>query len=265
MPEVGWIDLATAAFSGGIVVKALDVGYQEFKRRTEAGRSAKQFVDEHLDPLLKASDELVGKINVLARRDFKRVGSLDPEVPDEIGKELASALYLFSKLWCRVEILRRQSLYVRLARDKRGKELLQLLDCLESPRIRLVDRTEQQAIGEAMVEREQGKMDCIAFVRFVERWKKEAEFRAWLSPASKVLSRTAHTEERQRILQYGVVVQLLVDTLDPKHEVTRDRPSYPNKLTRKTRRSIQHRVIACYASGVANRAKYVGGGSGKAK
>jgi len=258
MPEVGWIDLATAAFSGGVVVKALDVAYQEFKRRTELGRSAKQFVDEHLDPLLKASDELVGKLNVLARRDFKKVGSVDPESPEQLGGELASILYLFGKLWCRVEILRRQSLYVKLASDERGRKLLQLLDCFESPRVRLVDRTEQQAIGEAMVEREHGQLDCVAFVRFIEKWRKESEFRAWLSPAAKVLSRTAHTEERQRILQYGVVVHLLVDLLDPKHEVTRDRPSYPNKLTRRTRRSIQHRVVALYAGGVANRPKYLG-------
>ena len=241
-------------------MKALDVAYQEFKRRTEAGRSAKQFVDEHLDPLLKASDELVGKLNVLARRDFKKVGSLDPEAPEEMKGELASALYLFSKLWCRVEILRRQSLYVKLARDERGRRLLQLLDldCLESPRVRLVDRTEQQAIGEAMVEREQAQLDCVPFVRFVERWRMEGAFRAWLSPAARVLSRTGHVEERQRILEYGVVVHLLNDSLDPKHEVTRDRPSHPNKLTRKTRRSIQHRVIARYAKGDANHAKYIG-------
>src|SRR5438034_7788325 len=104
MPHVSWIDLATAAFSGGVVVKGIDVSYQEFKRRTEAGRSAKQFVDEHLDPLLKASDEVVGKLNVLAARDFKRMGSLSPETPEEISGEFASILYLVAKLWCRVEL-----------------------------------------------------------------------------------------------------------------------------------------------------------------
>ena len=47
--------------------------YQEVRRGSERRRTARRFVDEHLDPVLKAADELVGKLRSLAMADFKMV------------------------------------------------------------------------------------------------------------------------------------------------------------------------------------------------
>ena len=60
-----------AAFSGGIAVKLLDYGYQEYRRRSETSRTAKSITDTHLDPILKSADELVAKIRSLAQADFQ--------------------------------------------------------------------------------------------------------------------------------------------------------------------------------------------------
>ena len=65
---------------------------------------------------------------------------------------------------------------------------------------------------------------------------------------------------RQRVLQYGVVVHAFIDTLDPKHRTTRERPAYPNKLTRRTKRDLIGRVFGQYLPKVSrkNVQKYTG-------
>jgi hypothetical protein len=67
MADFEWLKLLTAALGGGITVKLLDITYQEMRRLLERSQSAKRFVDEHLDPLLKAADELVGETAVPGR------------------------------------------------------------------------------------------------------------------------------------------------------------------------------------------------------
>ncbi|HEX7072470.1 MAG TPA: hypothetical protein VF226_00360 [Hyphomicrobiaceae bacterium] len=61
-----WLKLLGAAVGGGVTVKVLDILYQEFRRRSDSSASAKRFVDQHLDPLLKAADEVAGKLRSLA-------------------------------------------------------------------------------------------------------------------------------------------------------------------------------------------------------
>ena len=259
MTNVGWFDLATAALSGGIVVKLLDIAYREYQARKQRSQTAKRFVDENLDPLLKAGDELVGKIRSLADRDFKPLSeSIFVSCEAKINSEHASVAYLFARFWARVEILRRQSLYVELSRDERGTRLMSLLNCLESQRIRIIDRIGQRAIGEALTYTTQTeRLDCISYVDFVEKYEKVQRFREWLEPLLSVLSQAARAQ-KQRVLQYGVVVHALLDTLDEKHGVTSDRPSYPHKLSVKTKRSLKYRVFGKYCRFVSDQGKFYG-------
>ncbi len=258
MAETGWLHLLTAALGGGATVKVLDILYQEFRHRSERSRTAEQFVDEHLDPLLKAADELVGKLRSLAQSDFRELHDFEPEITKLESPDFGSFLFLFGRFWARVEILRREGLSVALGQDKRGKRLQNFLYCLESRRVRIVDRISQRAVGEVIVERRDGTLDTIAFVDFVKAFETDAETRRWVSSLAKVLARTRHTHERQRLLQYGVVVHALIDTLDPKHLVTRSRPSYPNKLTRRSWRDLKYRVFGQYLPFVPNPGKYLG-------
>lgn len=260
MAETGWFELLAAALGGGITVKALDIAYQELRHRSERSRSAVRFVDEHLDPLLKAADELVGKLRSLAESDFRRLHDIPAEVDILESSDFSSLLYLFGRFWARIEILRQQGLSVAMSRDERGKRLQSFLDCLESRRVRIVDRISQRAVGEILVERQEGDLGTKAFIAFVKAFESETETetRRWAAPLVKILSRMRHTRARQKILLYGAVVHALIDTLDPQHLVSRDRPSYPNKLTRRTWRDLKYRVFDLYLPFVANSRKYLG-------
>lgn len=80
--NANWWDILAAGLSGGIVVKLLDYGYAEYKRRSEVSKSAKELVNRHIDPILKAADEIVGKIRSLAQSDFREIGQKMKDDPD---------------------------------------------------------------------------------------------------------------------------------------------------------------------------------------
>jgi hypothetical protein len=258
MPDAGFLQLLGVALGSGLTVKLLDIGHQQLLRRSERSRSAKQIVDQHLDPLLKAADEVVGKLRSMAERDFGSLRSRQvPESTDEgFSGDLSNLSYLIARFWAQVEILKLESLNASLSRDRRGAQLGKMLDCLESQRVRILDRAAQRAIGEAMIFPNRRPLECIPYIGFVEKYRGDPEFRGWVAPLVKVLRRVQHTEERQRLLQYGVVLHALIDTLDGKHRVTKDRPSYTNKLTRRSRRSLRYRVFGVYLNFVRRSEKY---------
>jgi hypothetical protein len=122
----------------------------------------------------------------------------------------------------------------------------------------MVDRITQRAAGEAMVERRDGKLEAMAFIEFVTAFEDDVKVRRWIDPLARVLARTRHTQDRQRLLVYGVVVHAMIDTLDPERAVTGQRPSYPNKLTRRSWRDLKYRVFAEYLTFVREPEKYLG-------
>ncbi len=258
MAETGWLQLLTAALGGGVTVKVLDILYQEFRHRSERSRSAERFVDEHLDPLLKAADELVGKLRSLAESDFRELHDIEADAETLENPDLSSLSFLFGRFWARIEIIRQEGLFVSMSQDKRGRQLQNFLDCLESRRVRVVDRISQRAVGEVMVVRRNGDLGTTAFIEFVKTYESDADTRRWMFPLVRVLSRTRHTRDRQRLLQYGAVVHALIDTLDSRHLVTRERPSYPNKLTKRSRRDLKFRVFGLYLPFVRTSGKYLG-------
>jgi len=100
--------------------------------------------------------------------------------------------------------------------------------------------------------------DTKTFIEFVDAFEIDAATRRWIMPIALFLSRTEHTTERQQLLQYGVVVHALIDTLDPDHLVTRERPSMPNKLSKRSWTGLNYRVFGVYLKFVKNRQKYLG-------
>jgi hypothetical protein len=119
MPDVSWGQLFITALGGGLTVKVLDIGYQGYRRRTEQSKSAQQFVDEHLDPLLKSADELTGKLRALAERDFRPIHNVIPADTPLSNPDFAGVLFLFGRFWAQVEIIRREGMSVAMAKDER--------------------------------------------------------------------------------------------------------------------------------------------------
>jgi len=54
------------------------------------------------------------------------------------------------------------------------------------------------------------------------------------------------------------VIHALIDSLDPHHSVTRERPSWPDKLSVRSWRDLDYRVFGVYLKFVSNRRKYLG-------
>lgn len=258
MADAEWIKLLVAAFGGGLTVKLLDILYQEIRRRSERSQSAQRFVDEHLDPLLKAADELVGKLRSLADEDFKSLRGINPRADRLENHDFSSLLFLLAKLWANIEIIRHEGLSIAIVKDTRGQRLQNFMDCIESRKVRIVDRISQRAVGELMLTRRDGVLETIHFIEFVRLIECDPEARRWVSPVTRVLSRTQHTSVRQRLLQYGAVIHAMIDTLDPDHLVTRDRPSYPHKLSKKSWRDLKYRVFGLYLKFIPNPGKYLG-------
>ena len=254
--ELGLLRLLGAGLLGALLVKVLEIGYQELRGRSERRRTAQGFVDEHLDPVLKAADELVGKLRSLALADFKTLRG--HRFSHERQHDLLDVLYLVAKFWATLDLFRGGGQTVSVVRDKRGKRLVEFADCLESRRVRIVRRSSQRAIGELALVPGDGDADVIRFVDFVRRFEEDDEAQRWLAPLVRVLERMDHTADRQRLLRYGIVVHAMIDSLDSDHAVSRDRPSYPYKLSSRSRRDLQRRVFGVYLKFVKATGKYLG-------
>jgi hypothetical protein len=220
--------------------------------------AARRLVATQLDPLLKAADELQGKLRSLAEEDFSEFRDIpDTDLRPVDLVNLCSTLYLFAQFWGRLEILRRESFHAELARNAQGSVLLRFLRCLESKRVRLVDRAWQRAIGESVVI--MGRpAEVLSFKAFVEQYEASLRLRGWLQPLEDALRETRYPRARRRMLQYGVIVHAMIDTLDPKHYTTKERPAYPNKLSRRAKRDLIGRVFDTYLPDVRRLEKYTG-------
>jgi hypothetical protein len=253
-----WTQVLPAAFGGGLTVKLLDIAHSELRSRFSRKRNARKLVDDHLDPILKAADEIVGKLRSLAEEDFVSFRHISDLESDKFitDQRILVFLYLVATFWARIELLRRDSIAISLQEHPKGRLLKHFLDCIESRRVRLVDRGIQRAVGETLIDRVGGAVRTVLFIEFAEAVGSESVWR-WYKPLYKILSRTTHTRERQLVLQYGAVLHALIDTLDPKHHVTGDRPGWPNKLSRRTSRALQFRVFGRYLGFVRSKTKYV--------
>jgi hypothetical protein len=241
-----------------VIERLFGSAFIELRQHWQSVAAGRRLVSQQLDPLLKAADELHGKLRSLAEedfRDFKDVPNSD--LSDAQLVNLCSTLYLFSQFWARLEIFRRESLHAEVSVTKQGAILLNFLRSLESRRVRLVDRAWQRAIGELLMAKNGARRDTINFSEFVERYEAGERIQRWLRPLEETLRDTARGKHRdrqrtrQRVLQYGVVVHAFIDTLDRKHRTTRARPAYPNKLTRRAKREIIGRVFDTYLPDVA--------------
>jgi hypothetical protein len=231
----------------------------EIWRQWSNAKAARLLVATHLDPVLKATDELQGKLRSLAEEDFAefRIIPAD-ELQSTDLVNLCSTLYLFAQFWARLEILRRESFHAELSRNKQGAVLLQFVRCIESKRVRLVDRAWQRGIGESIIIWSGNAPDIIPFRTFVEQYESTLRLRTWFQPLEDAIRQTKYPRARKRVLQYGVIIHAMIDTLDPKHYATRERPAYPNKLSRRAKRELIGRVFDIYLPTVRHIEKYTG-------
>ncbi|MFM9978686.1 MAG: hypothetical protein ACKVOP_11660 [Sphingomonadaceae bacterium] len=251
MTEGSWLALLAAALGGGATVKLIEIIYDQFGRWRDRREGDAKVVDRNLEPLLRATDELVGKLRSLGEQDFLPLREQTHDGLDDEG--FASVVYLFVQFWSEVEIVRQRGLSSDVARSKRGRQTQAFFRCLESRKLRLIDRISQRAIGESAL------LDgrTMNFVEYVRHFENDAYAKRWAKPLIAILSKTWDTDARQLILQYLVVLHAMIDTLDPRHLVTRDRPGIPNKLSAKSWKDLNYRVFKLYLPSLETQ-KYLG-------
>ena len=251
------LKLMGIALGGGLTVKLLDIGYQELRRRFDHRRAtARQFVNDSLDPILKAADELFGKLRSIGVDGFTSLRNRTSSV--DSYRDFLSLLFLLAQLWANLEIFRHRGLSVSVEQDRRGRRLIAFVHCLESRKVRIVPRSSQRAVGELMLVRRDDRFETIPFVEFVRRFETDAEVQRWVAPIAEILDGTEHTSNRQRLLVYGVIVHCMIDTLDPRHHVTRPRDPYARILSKRSWRDLKYRVFAEYLTFVSKPEKYLG-------
>lgn len=243
-----WLTLFIAAVSGGLASTLIEqFVIAPIRSLWKQRKAAKDIVDAHLDPLLKAADAIVGKTISLAERDFLPLAG---QAGQESRTDLIGLTYLYASFWGRIEILRRESLGVSISSDPRGRKLSKFITCFESQRIRLVNRTHQKAIGEIACDLlASGGLRTIGVVEFGEKLSASPTVESWCQPLTELLRSTKDKSVRQKLLIYGVVLHSLVDTLDPGHHSTHKRSSYPNKLSKESKRRVEYLVFREYLQG----------------
>ena len=247
---ITWWSLVTAAFSGGLALKIIEYLISWIKYQLKEKKDARSVVDKHLDPLLKTADAICGKTISLAERDFSSPkGTID--------SELLGLTYLYAAFWSQLVILDRESLGVSLNEDPRGKKLVAFRSCLESQRIRLVDKTHQIAIGEIATEMSAVPLRTRTIVDLTQRIE-EPQFSNWLEPLKAELKNIRVKKTRQRLLVYGTVLHAMIDTLDGKHASSHVRKAHPNKLSLASKQTIKHLVFAKYLKGTGAVNRYTG-------
>ena len=168
---------------------------------------------------------------------------------------MIASFFLIGAYWAQIDLLRKSVSSVVLFEDGRGTKLHAYLDCLESPEVRLFDRMQQRAIGEAFTT-EGGQV--IGYTAFFDAMRKDTIKHPWMIRLRQFVVKLDHKSERQRLLQYATVVHSMLDELDPFHKFSRNRPAMPNKLSSRTWNSLNYRVFGKYLTFVRGRQKYLG-------
>jgi hypothetical protein len=247
--NASWFDLLAAAAGGGLFATLLDRLWRVIERKLRSGKSARELLDRHLDPILKTADELSGKLRSLAVEDFASLDDFIEAGNDSAAAkqiELANLMYLFAGFWARLAILRKEGIFVELSARKNGERLLGFMRTMESRRVRIVGRSFERLMGESLLRFRRAHWDVLTFGEFTELYWSNISVRRWFEPLESLFADTALPAVRQRILRYGIVLQAFLGTLDPKHKVSNARPGYGNKLSKKTRRDLFYRVFPIY-------------------
>jgi hypothetical protein len=242
-----------AALLGGLVVKLLDIGYSEYKLRSQKDKNSREHTLKNISPVLRSGDHLISKIKKLADEDFK---SVVLKANGLLTADTLEVLYLLAHFYaCLFLLMHKIDLMSQVTKDD-AKNILTFLDLFENKKIRLIERLNQQAISQILMKREKDGYEMMSFPEFVEELEKKDSLERWISPLKELVLRLNHTKERQLLLKHGVLVHVFIDHFDPQHQATRDRPSYPNKLSERTRKDLVFRIFKIYLPFVHNTAKY---------
>lgn len=248
------IKYALSFLSGTVLIELVKLTYPDIKKYFNRRIDAINLFNKHSDSILKSADELFGKIYSLAKEDFQTFIKYDPQT-DEMNK--IYILYLFSSFWASLGILKQESSFIHLARIRKGKRLLNFVTSYEATKNRILERSYQRAIGESVILQNSSGLKIMSLYDFTNEYNNlNSNVRKIIAPLEVSLFQTKDKEHRQKFLLFGLIIQALIDYLDKKHTIVRDREPYLNKLSPKTKQQLRLRVFNHYLPFVNNSNKY---------
>lgn len=231
--------------------------YPDIKRFLQSRVEAKNNFYDHLDPILKASSELYGKLESLAKEDFSTfINPVHSNSQDPEGNRVY-VYFLFCQFWAQLESFRSAGQYISLSDLDKGKELLRFVETFESRKFRIVDRSIQRILGGNLINSKEKRFPVMTLNEFVVELKNEnSALVTWVSHLDRIFKQVDDKEIRQTILVYGVIVAALIDHFDPEYKSVRRRAIYTNKLSVKSRKKIQNTLLKHYLEFLKRPEKY---------
>lgn len=250
-------ELVLATVTGAMIWEGFKFFYPDVKNYFKTKAAAKKVFYDNLDPILKASSELYGKIESLAKEDFATFINLKNSNSSNPKHNQKYVLYLFAQFYAQLEYLRLQSQYIDLSKVKRGNQLLRFIETIESRKHRILDRSMQRIIGECLISNKDQKFRIMTLKDFLETLEDEnSSLSKWIGELEKKLLSVNHKPQRQTILRFGVIVAALIDHFDPNHNTVRRREIYKNRLSPKSKELLNDVLFGHYLKFIKNKSQY---------
>jgi chaperonin cofactor prefoldin len=251
------IKLLITIMSGATIWEVFKFFSPDIKQFFKTRIAAKKVFYDNLDPILKVSNELYGKIESLTKEDFATFINIKNSNSRDPLHNQKYVLYLFAQFWAQVEYLRLQSQYIDLSKDKKGNELLRFIETIESRKHRLLDRSVQRIIGECLITNKDQKFRVMTLKDFVETLEnKDHTLSKWVSLLENKLLSVKDKEERQSVLRYGIIIVALIEHFDSKHKTVRQRRIYLNKLNPRSKKLLKVYLFGHYLKFIKNKERY---------
>ena len=214
------ITLALIALVGTLASTAFQIWGQKRSEDVAAKREAEAVLAKYREPLIAAAYELQGRLyNILQLGFLGKYYSRGDEAQKTYAVQ--NTLYVLAQYFGWSEILRREIQFLSFSDSNttravadRQRDVLELFQS-DDPDLGLpffVWRGEQRAIGECMIEREDGRVSCVGYASFLEH--RERPVRKWLARLERDLDHIADQPNPRLVrLQHGLVD--LIRELDP--------------------------------------------------
>lgn len=249
--------LILTAITGGTIWPIVTFIYPEIKRPILSRIKAKKTFENNLNPILRSSGELYGKIESLAKEDFSTFINPENSISKDPEHNRLFIYYLFAQFWAHLEYFRLESQQISLSKTKQGKELLKFIGTIESRSFRILDRSVQRIIGECLITQKEQRFRVITMKEFLEDFQKpNSTLHQWVEKLEGFMQGLDNNKKKQVVLKFGVVVLMLIDHFDPNHETVIYRRKYINKLSEKSKLEIRRKLLPVYLEFIKNKSRY---------
>ena len=235
---------------GAFFTKVGEVFYEEYKEKRSKRYEAERVIQRNLDPILKSANAVVSKLFHIIQDDFHSIIMLNNDKSDlkipQNAQEI-NTLYLLASFWARLEIFKKESLYVDISKNEAGQKLRAFIHCLESKKVKILSKSLQMGIADILIINESGNHDCISFYKFSDLMLNDENAKKWISPMKEILLGVKNKKNRQKLIKYYMILHILIDTLDPEHLTTnKERPILNNKLSKQSNTDLKFRILKEY-------------------